>query len=172
MFSKIKLKSLNFESLLRSYLFFSNVDNKRIEAPEELDDKKSFADGSTRSDFLKRIERDGKIVGMESVWVKDDGSLLSVRENAITVTDADGNALYYDGSVEDITSRKEAEATNERLEAQLVQAQKMEAIGQLAGGVAHDFNNLLSVILGYSELLQFDDTLNQEQQSQLQQIYD
>ena len=137
-----------------------------------LNDSESFADGFKRSDFLERIEHDRKIIGMESAWLKKDGSLLSVRENASTVKDADGNTVYYDGSVEDITSHREAEATNERLEAQLVQAQKMEAIGQLAGGVAHDFNNLLSVILGYSESMQLDETLNEEQQDQLQQIYD
>lgn len=56
--------------------------------------------------------------------------------------------------VRDISARKEAEEKQQKLRAQLNQAQKMESVGRLAGGISHDFNNILSVIIGYSELIQ------------------
>ncbi|MBI5896788.1 MAG: response regulator [Desulfobacterales bacterium] len=67
----------------------------------------------------------------------------------------DGPRKFINGFSLDITDRKRAETERERLQAQLLQAQKMESIGRLAGGTAHDFNNMLSVILGYSELAMF-----------------
>ncbi|MCX5804536.1 MAG: PAS domain S-box protein [Proteobacteria bacterium] len=66
--------------------------------------------------------------------------------------DSDGHVQAVITSARDITERKQAEEEKERLQAQFLHAQKMEAVGRLAGGVAHDFNNMLSVIIGYGEL--------------------
>jgi two-component system, cell cycle sensor histidine kinase and response regulator CckA len=63
-----------------------------------------------------------------------------------------GEIVGIEGFLIDITERKRAEEEKAKLEAQLLQAQKMESVGRLAGGVAHDFNNMLSVIMGYAEL--------------------
>jgi PAS domain S-box-containing protein len=68
--------------------------------------------------------------------------------------DASGKAQRFVGSAIDISARKNAEAEKDRLEVQLRQSQKMEAMGTLAGGIAHDFNNILGAILGYGELAQ------------------
>jgi PAS domain S-box-containing protein len=75
-----------------------------------------------------------------------DGSYLDLLERALIVRDSTGTAIRFVGSLMDVTARKQ-------LQDQLVRSQKMEAFGQLAGGVAHDFNNFLTTILGYSDLL-------------------
>jgi PAS domain S-box-containing protein len=78
--------------------------------------------------------------------VRLDSSLRWIRDRAFPVRNAAGQVYRIAGVAEDITKHKE-------LETQFLQAQKLEAVGQLAGGVAHDFNNLLTIISGYSELL-------------------
>ena len=88
----------------------------------------------------------------------DAGNYITIGVNAFVqqVRDAGGvrSQRRVIGFVKDITARKLAEAEKKRLEAELRQAQKMEAVGQLAGGIAHDFNNILASIVGYGEMAQ------------------
>ena len=87
----------------------------------------------------------GKVFRGILVNRKKNGELYYVEETICPVRDADGKITHFISNGRDLTERL-------RLEAQLLQAQKMDAIGRLAGGVAHDFNNLLTIITSYSEL--------------------
>ena len=83
-----------------------------------------------------------------------DGEWHWLQARGRCTRDASGKAKRFVGSAIDITARKNAEAEKDRLEVQLRQSQKLEAMGTLAGGIAHDFNNILGAILGYGELAQ------------------
>jgi len=105
-----------------------------------------------RRRFQGMIERDGEVRGLEYQVRRRDGKILWISENARVVRDPKGRVLYYEGTIRDVTLLKEAEAGAAKLERQLRQAHKMEAIGTFASGIAHDFNNMNAAISGFSEL--------------------
>ncbi|HEY3275089.1 MAG TPA: PAS domain S-box protein [Syntrophorhabdaceae bacterium] len=98
-------------------------------------------------------KKQGFVEKFETQLYRKDGSTVWISMSSRTVRDPQGRVLHYEGTVENITTRKEKEA----VEAQLRQSQKMEALGTLAGGIAHDFNNILVGIIGFTEIL-LDDT--------------
>jgi PAS domain S-box-containing protein len=81
-----------------------------------------------------------------------DGTVKHLKANGLVIRGGDGTPKRMIGINSDITAAKVAEAEKLKLETQLQQAQKMESVGRLAGGVAHDFNNMLGVIIGHAEL--------------------
>ena len=99
--------------------------------------------------FQQLLRGERKSYHLEKRYICKDGQIVSARLLVSVVRDASGEADFAIGMVEDITEHR-------HLQAQFIEAQKMEVIGQLAGGVAHDFNNILGVIMGYSDLLLVD----------------
>ena len=97
-----------------------------------------------------------------------DGQTVQVESTGVPFHYRDETQIF--GVFRDITERQKADREREKLEAQLRQAQKMEAIGTLAGGIAHDFNNILSVIIGNSEILDLTDAVNPSAKDGLNQI--
>ncbi len=86
-------------------------------------------------------------------FIRKDGTTIITRLKVAPIVAEGGEYIGSIASVIDITEQRKAESEVQRLQDQLLQAQKMEAIGRLAGGVAHDFNNLLTTILGNAELI-------------------
>jgi PAS domain S-box-containing protein len=117
--------------------------------PEELGRRSHFI-----SDLIE-----GKILSgeQERRFLHRNGAAVWTRIWATVQRDHGGKPLHFISLIQDITTAKAAEEDKKKIESQLLQAQKMEAIGALAGGIAHDFNNILSAIIGNTELAMLDE---------------
>ncbi|MFW5989373.1 MAG: transporter substrate-binding domain-containing protein [Desulfosudaceae bacterium] len=96
--------------------------------------------------------REGTTFDEEVELIRETGEKRWVRAIGTAEQNSAGVTINIKGCLQDITERKQAEEQQERMQLQLLQSQKMESVGRLAGGVAHDYNNMLGVILGYTEL--------------------
>jgi two-component system, cell cycle sensor histidine kinase and response regulator CckA len=105
-----------------------------------------YTDAADRKHFQETIERKKSVKDHEISFRKKDGTIIECLLTSTVRRDKNDAILGYHGIIRDVTEHKQ-------LQRQLIQAQKMEAVGTLAGGIAHDFNNLLQAILGYTDLL-------------------
>jgi PAS domain S-box-containing protein len=108
-----------------------------------------YANATEQDRFQKAIEETGSVRNFEVRCRGKDGKEIDCLVASSVRRDREGNNAGYHGIIHDITERK-------KLEQQLLQAQKMEAVGRLAGGIAHDFNNILTAIIGYAHLLKLE----------------
>ncbi len=143
---------------------------KQITAPDDPPLGQSKALSLVHPDDRKRLVRLIKLAirGTEVLptgfrAIRSDGTILHLVGRIAAVLDDDQNLVSLNGALMDVTERR-------HLEAQLLQSQKMEAIGTLAGGVAHDFNNFLQVIAGHCDLLQLGGDLSTRARSSIDEI--
>src|SRR5436309_3153503 len=106
-----------------------------------------YADAAERQRLVVRDSySDRQYDNVEATWKRRDGRPLTAQLSVRAVRNGAGQVEYYETFVRDVTDQR-------LLQQQVLQSQKMEAVGRLAGGIAHDFNNLLTVITSYSDLL-------------------
>jgi PAS domain S-box-containing protein len=106
-----------------------------------------FLNNNDRIAFKNELEAKGFVKNKELVLRRKDGKQIIVMETSTVVRDDHGTVQYYRGIIRDITDQK-------RLEQQLIQVQKLDSLGRLAGGVAHDFNNVLTMITSAAQMMQ------------------
>jgi PAS domain S-box-containing protein len=122
-------------------------------------------------EFFESLIREPESVGTIEIRYKcKDGNYKWMEFTGSNLLD-DPDIRGVLGNYHDIVERKRTEKEREKLQDQLTQAQKMESVGRLAGGVAHDYNNMLSVILGYTEMALEKVPYNDSLRTDLQEIY-
>jgi len=146
----------------KSFCDLSGYDRNELESSKV---EQMYADPADRRVFQETIRKTGSLKDFSIQLRKKDGTIFEALVTASVRYSDKGEILGYQGIIRDVTEKKQ-------LERQLLQAQKMEAVGALAGGVAHDFNNILQVSLGYSELILGDEELPNRYRKDLKKVFE
>lgn len=137
-----------------SYKFYQLIEELNGSPQGQSFDKlglKAETDHSWNS-LVKRLESHLAFQNFEFSWLARDGQKHFGRINGVPVFDLDGSFKGYRGTGSDVTSQHRATEEQHALQRQLATSQKLEAVGQMAGGVAHEFNNCLAGILSFAEV--------------------
>ncbi len=120
--------------------------------------EKLYLSPDHRQEFVLQLQREKSMLQRERTMRRIDGQVIHVMENAVGTFDHQGRLTKITGYLSDETKRKS-------LEEQLIQSQKLESLGTMAGGLAHDFNNILAIIMGHSSVIR-DRTMDPARYSQ------
>ncbi|MFA7228770.1 MAG: PAS domain-containing sensor histidine kinase, partial [Melioribacteraceae bacterium] len=155
-------------------ILMANPTLLRIFGYESLDElvgisaEQSYADPKSRDIFLKEITERGSVFGFESQWRKKDGTLIYIRESARASKDPDGNVLYYEGTVEDISDKKKTE--EELIEAKEHAEQSDNLKSEFLAQMSHEIRTPLNVILSFTGMMK--EELQEQVDDELKNAFD
>jgi len=123
------------------------LDSGNAEAPADINldevSVEALADGRS---FKNLMEEKGEVAGLERRWKQIDGRVIDVCESARAIRNAEGRLVYYEGTVEDITERKKAEAELEKMHKELLDVSRQAGMAEVATGVLHNVGNVLNSV--------------------------